>query len=70
MNGIQVQRKYLQNLRQRGSAYQLASITQQKKGGKIRSANDQIKIDNEKARQKAISQLSKQAFELLKKSLG
>lgn len=70
LNGIQVQRKYLQNLRQRGSAYQLASITQQKKGGRIRSANDQIKIDNEKARQKAISQLSKQAFELLKKSLG
>ena len=70
LSGTQVQRKYLQNLRQSGSAYQLASITQQKKGGKMRSANDQIKIDNEKARQKAISQLSKQAFELLKKSLG
>ena len=40
-----------------------------KKGGKVRPTEEQIKIDNEKARQKAISQLSKQAFELLKMAL-
>jgi hypothetical protein len=40
-----------------------------KKGGKVRSAEEQIKIDNEKARHKAIAQLSKQAFELLKMAL-
>ena len=57
-------------LRSLNAAYQVSAITQNKKGGKVRSANEQIKIDNEKARQKAISQLSKQAFELLKKSLG
>lgn len=40
-----------------------------KKGGKIRSSLEQIRIDNEKARHKAIAQLSKQAFELLKIAL-
>ena len=40
-----------------------------KKGGRIRPASEQIKIDNEKARHKAIAQLSKQAFELLKMAL-
>lgn len=41
-----------------------------KKGGRIRPASEQIKIDNEKARHKAIAQLSKQAFELLKMALS
>ena len=41
-----------------------------KKGGRIRSASEQIRIDNEKARLKAIAQLSKQAFELLKMALS
>lgn len=41
-----------------------------KKGGKIRPVNEQIKIDNEKARYKAISQLSKQAVEFLKLALS
>ena len=40
-----------------------------KKGGRIRPTSEQIRIDNEKARHKAIAQLSKQAFELLKMAL-
>ena len=41
----------------------------QKKGGRIRPTSEQIKIDTEKAKYKAIAQLSKQAFELLKMAL-
>lgn len=41
-----------------------------KQGGKVRSAKDQIKIDNNKIRAKAIEQLSKQAFEFLKQALS
>lgn len=41
-----------------------------KKGGRIRPTSEQIRIDNEKARHKAIAQLSKQAFELLKMALS
>jgi hypothetical protein len=40
-----------------------------KRGGRIRPTSEQIRIDNEKARHKAIAQLSKQAFELLKMAL-
>ena len=53
------QRDYL------ASQYQYA-----KRGGRIRPTSEQIRIDNEKARNKAIAQLSKQAFELLKMALS
>ena len=42
----------------------------QRKGGKMRPTSEQIKIDTEKAKHKAIDRLSKQSFELLKKALS
>lgn len=50
-------------LQQRASLYR-------KKGGKLRPTSEQIKIDTEKAKHKAIDRLSKQSFELLKKALS
>ena len=44
--------------------------SQFKKGGKVRSVEEQIQIDNNKIRAKAIDRLSKQAFELLKMALS
>ena len=41
-----------------------------KKGAKLRPTSEQIRIDNNKIRAKAIAQLSKQAFELLKMALS
>ena len=42
----------------------------QQKGGKVRPTSEQIKIDTEKAKHKAIEQLSKQAHAFLKKALS
>lgn len=50
------------NLRKRWSSL--------KKGGKVRPIEEQIKIDTERARDKAILQLSKQAHDLLKTLLS
>ena len=61
------QRDYQRKMSNLGFKYKMNSLY--KKGGKVRSAEEQIKIDNEKARHKAIAQLSKQAFELLKMAL-
>ena len=46
-----------------------ATMYSAKKGGTLRPTSEQIKIDTEKAKHKAIAQLSKQAFELLKMAL-
>ena len=50
--------------------YQRRAIGLSKKGGRIRPTSEQIKIDNNKLRAKAIQQLSKQAFDLLKMALS
>lgn len=51
------------------SRIQQQAILYRKKGGTMRPTSEQIKIDKEKAKHKAINQLSKQAFEILKMSL-
>lgn len=51
------------------SRIQQQAILYRKKGGTMRPTSEQIKIDREKAKHKAINQLSKQAFEILKMSL-
>ena len=51
------------------SRIQQQAVLYRKKGGKMRPTSEQIKIDKEKAKHKAIDQLSKQAFEILKMSL-
>ena len=62
------QREYQRKISNLGFKYKMNSLY--KRGGKVRSAEEQIKIDNEKARHKAIDRLSKQSFELLKKALS
>lgn len=52
------------------SALQRRATLYRKKGGKVRPTSEQIKIDTEKAKYKAIDRLSKQSFELLKKALS
>lgn len=66
-DNLNKQREYQRKMSNLGFKYKMNSLY--KKGGKVRSAEEQIKIDNEKARHKAIAQLSKQAFELLKMAL-
>jgi hypothetical protein len=70
VNGTPSLKQSYRELQDSVSAVRKRTTLYRKKGGKMRPTSEQIKIDTEKAKHKAIDRLSKQSFELLKKALS